>query len=84
MLKELAQPFSLLLVGKSGVGKTYLTTRLLHHVHSNKSPSPKYIIYCYAIWQPAYVETYVTYRMLLNAECTCGGANMYSVLKQTV
>ena len=28
MLKQLAHPFSLLLVGKSGVGKTYLTARL--------------------------------------------------------
>ena len=56
MLKQLAHPFSLLLVGKSGVGKTYLTARLLHHVHSIISPLPKCIIYCYGIWQLAYDE----------------------------
>ena len=55
-IKKLIHPFSLLVVGKSGVGKTELVKRLLCHIDQVVSPPPQRIIYCYSIWQPAYDE----------------------------
>ena len=61
-IKQLIHPFSLLIVGKSGVGKTELVKRLLCHIDQVVSPPPQRIIYCYSIWQPAYEEmkNYIT------------------------
>ena len=55
-IKKLIHPFSLLVVGKSGVGKTELVKRLLCHIDQVVSPPPQRIIYCYSIWQSAYDE----------------------------
>jgi len=50
----LQHPFSMLLCGPTGSGKTSLLKKILEH--DMIEPSPHYIVWYYKIWQPLYQE----------------------------
>ena len=50
----LQHPFSMMVCGPSKAGKTLFTSKLLKHIDSLSSDSPKEIMWCYAEYQPTY------------------------------
>ena len=53
---RLQTPFSLLCIGPSGSGKTQWTKRLLENTGEMLTNCPDRIVWCYAEYQPTYVE----------------------------
>ena len=51
---KLQHPFSMLLCGPTGCGKTSLLKKMLEH--NMIEPAPHYIVWYYKIWQPLYEE----------------------------
>jgi hypothetical protein len=49
-------PFTALIAGPTGCGKTQFIVELLKHRNSEILPPPKKIIYCYSIWQDKFDE----------------------------
>jgi hypothetical protein len=49
-------PFTALIAGPTGCGKTQFIVELLKHRNEEINPSPKRIIYCYSIWQDKFDE----------------------------
>ena len=49
---QLKHPFSMLIVGSRGVGKTMFAINLLKNVQHIMAPIPNYTIWCYAKHQP--------------------------------
>ena len=47
-------PFTALIAGPTGSGKTVFVSMFLSHVTELMYPPPQEIIYCYAQWQPLY------------------------------
>ena len=44
-------PFTALISGPTGSGKTVFFTKLLENVKQMISPTPTRIVYCYSLWQ---------------------------------
>lgn len=53
---QLLHPFTCMVAGTTGCGKTVWVQQLLDHAHTMITPPPQRIVYCYSQWQPAYVE----------------------------
>ena len=51
---KLVHPFTALVAGMTGSGKTVWVKSLLENADKTISPPPQRIIWCYAQWQPAY------------------------------
>ena len=49
---QLKHPFSMLIAGSRGVGKTMFATNLLKNVQHIMTPIPNHIVWCYAKHQP--------------------------------
>ena len=47
-------PFTAVLAGPTGSGKTEFIKRFLQHIHAVVTPNIQEIIFCYGEWQPAY------------------------------
>ena len=52
----LKHPFTSILAGPTGCGKTTFVQKLLKHVKDIVSPPPQRIVYCYSIWQDKFSE----------------------------
>lgn len=52
----LVHPFTALIAGPTGCGKTQFIVELLKRRNKEISPPPKRIIYCYSIWQDKFDE----------------------------
>ncbi len=53
---QLLHPFTALVAGMTGSGKTVWVQKLLEHANEMISPPPQRIIWCYSQWQPAYEQ----------------------------
>ena len=51
---RLKAPFTALVSGPTGSGKTVLIANLIKQARHVATPPPDEIIYCYGVWQPAY------------------------------
>lgn len=51
---DLVSPFTMMVIGPTGSGKTQFTSRLMSDANNLCSHPPIEIIYCYGIWQPYY------------------------------
>jgi len=51
---RLKSPFTAIVAGPTGSGKTHLLSRLISNAHIVSNPPPKEIIYCYGVWQKAF------------------------------
>ena len=47
-------PFTALIAGPTGSGKTVFVTKMLRHIADMVEPTPEEIIWCYGEWQPIY------------------------------
>ena len=47
-------PFTAIVAGPTKCGKTHFVERFINSVDSIMYPRPSEIVWCYAIWQPAY------------------------------
>ena len=47
-------PFTSLISGPTGSGKTLFVQRFIQHLHDMTDPVPEEVIYCYGEWQPIY------------------------------
>lgn len=47
-------PFTCMVTGPTGVGKTQWTKKLVNYASTVIDPPPERIIWCYTVWQPAY------------------------------
>ena len=47
-------PFTALIAGPTGSGKTVFVTKMLTHLAAMVEPTPEEIIWCYGEWQPIY------------------------------
>ena len=54
-------PFTCIVAGTTGCGKSTFVTRLLHHATAMIDPPPKKITWCYGEWQEAYATTDLTH-----------------------
>ena len=57
---QLQCPFTMLVCGASGSGKTQFTKKLIQEEQMFAS-KPKRVVWCYGIWQPSFTETSVEY-----------------------
>lgn len=59
---RLKHPFTMMIAGPTGSGKTYFVTRLLQHLPQMITPQIERVIWCYSKWQPGYekLKPYVT------------------------
>ena len=53
---RLHHPFTCMVSGMTGCGKTTWVQRLLQHKAVTITPTPQRIVWCYSRWQPAYME----------------------------
>ena len=53
---RLEHPFTCMVSGMTGCGKTTWVQKLLKNKISTITPTPQRIVWCYSIWQPAYME----------------------------
>lgn len=53
---RLKSPFTAIVAGPTGSGKSYLLKRLIDNAGNSCSPPPAEIIYCYGVWQPLFDE----------------------------
>ena len=51
---RLLSPFTAMIAGPTGSGKTYMTMKLIEKAQEISMPPPVEIIYCYRVWQSAY------------------------------
>jgi len=51
---RLKSPFTAIVAGPTGSGKTFLLSSLIKKAKEVSFPEPKEIIYCYGVWQPAF------------------------------
>ena len=51
---RLRAPFTMLVAGPTGSGKTVLVSRLIEHASALSDPPPSEIIYCYDEWQSGF------------------------------
>ncbi len=49
-------PFTALVAGPTGCGKTYFVSKLVEHARDLITPPPEEIIWCFSVWQAAYEE----------------------------
>ena len=49
-------PFTCVIAGPTGSGKTVWVKKFIQHIQSVMSPTPEEIIWCYGEWQPVYDE----------------------------
>ena len=49
-------PFTCLVAGPTGSGKTYFVSQLVKHYKEMIDPSPQRIMWCYGEWQPLYAS----------------------------
>ena len=61
----LSHPFTMMLAGPTGSGKTFWMKQLLERSATMINPSPKRIIWCYKRWQPMFDEMKQTIRNIL-------------------
>ena len=54
-------PFTCVIAGPTGCGKSTFVTRLLHHATAMIDPPPEKITWCYGEWQEAYATTDLTH-----------------------
>ena len=54
-------PFTCIVAGPTGCGKSTLVTRLLSHASAMIDPPPEKITWCYGKWQEAYATTNLTH-----------------------
>lgn len=47
-------PFTALVAGPTGCGKTVFVSRILAHLVDMTTPTPEEVIWCYSEWQPMY------------------------------
>lgn len=57
---RLKSPFTAMIVGPTGSGKTVEVMRLINNSALIATPPPKEIIYCYGVWQKAFEELPMT------------------------
>ncbi|GFO22472.1 AAA ATPase domain [Plakobranchus ocellatus] len=57
-------PFTCMVSGATGSGKTYFVKTLLQYLSSMVTPVPEEVIWCYGVWQTSYrdVSHKVTFR----------------------
>lgn len=53
---RLRSPFTAMIAGPTGSGKTHLTMKLIAKARDVAFPPPVEIIYCYGVWQPAFKQ----------------------------
>ena len=53
---KLLHPFTCMVVGMTGSGKTVWVQKLMEHAQQTIQPSPQRIVWCYSHWQPAYTS----------------------------
>lgn len=51
---RLKHPFTCVIAGPTGSGKSYFVSRLLSHAHTMIDPPPEKVMWCYGEWQPLY------------------------------
>lgn len=51
---SLKHPFTCVIAGPTGSGKTYFVTRLLGHIQTMMDPPPEKVLWSYGEWQPLY------------------------------
>ena len=49
-------PFTAVVAGPTGSGKTHFVTRFLRNLPNVMTPTPDHIVWCYGEWQPGYAE----------------------------
>ena len=54
-------PFTCIVAGPTGCGKSTFVTRLLRHASTMIDPPPEKITWCYGEWQEAYAKTDLTH-----------------------
>ncbi|KAL9958150.1 hypothetical protein ACROYT_G035124 [Oculina patagonica] len=57
---HLGHPFTCMVAGMTGSGKTVWVKSLLQQAHKTMHPTPERIVWCYSQWQPAYRELLLT------------------------
>ncbi|KAL9962026.1 hypothetical protein ACROYT_G031085 [Oculina patagonica] len=57
---HLGHPFTCMVAGMTGSGKTLWVKSLLQQAHKTIHPPPERIVWCYSQWQPAYSELLMT------------------------
>ena len=55
-LLQLKHPFTKLIAGATGAGKTHYIERLLQNVKEMMDQPPEEILFCFSEWQPAYTR----------------------------
>lgn len=53
---RMKSPFTAIVSGPTGAGKSKLLQRLIEHASEVSVPAPEEIIYCYGVWQPLFDE----------------------------
>ncbi|KAL9980667.1 hypothetical protein ACROYT_G009280 [Oculina patagonica] len=57
---HLEHPFTCMVAGMTGSGKTMWVKSLLQQAHKTIHPRPERVVWCYSQWQPAYRELLLT------------------------
>lgn len=76
---RLFSPFTMLVCGASGSGKTVFTRKLLHDKNILASP-PERIIWCYSVWQPEFALEHFEFHQGLPSENLIEDGNMILVI----
>ena len=82
---RLKSPFTALVAGPTGSGKTVLVANLIKKAATVSTPPLREIIYCYGVWQPSFdaLEGLVTFRQgMINVpeDIPSDGANRWLII----